>query len=125
MSAHKSAMPKTLCTAAEFSRSLECPPIVVAKHREGQHGMAVHLDATPRVTGVFDFLRDCWRRMRLMKRSFDHAELGDPTRARERSDEHRRNEEDWLRTEDEGCPNARQELDRRGQNIIRIGGEAS
>lgn len=115
MSAHKSAVPKTLCTAAEFSRSLDCPPIAVAESREGQHGTTVHLDGARRVMGVFDFLRDCWRRMRLMRRSFDHAELGDGTGSRERSDEHRRDEEDWSRMDDEG-PTQVHSLSRTTQN---------
>ena len=124
MSAHNSAVPKTLCTAAEFSRSLDRPPIEVAKPRKGQHGMTVHLDGARRGMGLFDFLRDCWRRMGLMKLSFDHAELGDGTGSRERSDDRRRDEDDWSRMEDEGCPNGRQEPDRR-QDIIRMGGEAA
>ena len=56
-------------------------------------------------TGVIRLLRKCWRRMGLMKLSFERAERSDGTGSRQRSAERRRDEDDWSRMNDEGCPN--------------------
>ncbi len=102
MSAHKILVPTTPYAPTAFSRRLE---------------PAAHLLAEPwkrDARGVLSFLHECWRRMGLMKRSFDHAELGDGTGSRERSNDRRRDEEAWSRMDDEGCPNAGSQWIRRG-----------
>jgi hypothetical protein len=69
--------------------------------------MAVWLEVERGVNGLVNFLRQCWRQMDLMKLSFERAELSDGTGPREGGNNHRRDEEAWLRMEDEGCPNGR------------------
>ena len=41
------------------------------------------------------FLRECWRRMRIMEAATDQAESGDGARSRERSKERLRDEQAW------------------------------
>ncbi len=51
------------------------------------------------------FLRECWRRMRVMKVASDQAGSGDGARSHKRSEEQRRDEHAWSRIDDAGCPN--------------------
>jgi hypothetical protein len=51
------------------------------------------------------FVRECGQRIRVMKVAFDQAESGDGARCRERSEEQRRDEHAWSRTDDAGRPN--------------------
>ncbi len=51
------------------------------------------------------FFRKCWRSMKIMNTAFEQEESGNGARSRERSDARLRDEEAWLRMEDEGCPN--------------------
>lgn len=44
-----------------------------------------------------------------MNAAFKHGELGDGAGSRERREERLGDEEAWLRMEDEGCPNGRQQ----------------
>ncbi len=53
------------------------------------------------------FVRKCWRSMKVMNTAFNQEELCNGARSRERSEERLRDEEAWLRMEDEGCPNDR------------------
>lgn len=110
MSAHNISVSTTPYAPAAFSRGLKPAVLVPAEPRERYHGMAIPLEGERGISGVFSLLRECWRRMGLMKHSFEHAELSDGTGSRERSDDRHRDEEDWSRMEDEGCPNAGSQL---------------
>ncbi|HWR14787.1 MAG TPA: hypothetical protein VN577_08150 [Terriglobales bacterium] len=68
-------------------------------------------------------LRECWRRMAIMKAASDRAEHSDGSRFGERRAERRRDEEAWLRMDDEGCPNVRQSS--LPQDIVEMEAEGS
>ena len=53
------------------------------------------------------FVRDCRRRVRVMKVAFGQAELDDGARSHKRSEEQRPDEHTWSRTDHARCPNDR------------------
>jgi hypothetical protein len=67
------------------------------------------------------FLRECRRRMRIMKTDFERA--GDGSRSRARSAERLRDTQAWSRTYDEGSPNGPQAYQR--QDTIRMRNEVT
>jgi len=54
------------------------------------------------------FVRECWRKMKVMNTAFKQEELCDGARSHERSDERLRDELAWSRMDDDGGPNGHQ-----------------
>jgi hypothetical protein len=107
MTAHNVSMSTTAYAPAAFGRELQPAVLVPAEYRKMYHGMVIRraverasTEVEPASEEVINLLRECWRRMGLMKLSFEHAELSDGTRSRERSAERRREEDDWSRLND-------------------------
>src|SRR5512146_1755508 len=120
MSAYNVTLHMIPYALSAFRGDLTTPSPVTFELREGHSPVAVRRELEDGSPQGSSFLRECWRRMGLMKLAFEHAQFSDGTGSRERSAERRRDEDDWSRMDDEGCPNeglqpmaARTELSRR------------